>query len=740
MSFFNLFANNTNTNTNTVINNDIVIDTDSENDTNNTNNDIEIDSETDSNTNAFVNLTKAFEAAAKISSEENLINGVTWNGDSNFSSLGLDYKSALLALDQKAITTKESHKIKKLTEDVEENLNNLFDTFINCTRSLGDVERGKAFNLLFRYFYYVRSIRVPGKKSRLLFYYLFNKLYAIFPKTCIALLELVPDFGYFRDLDAIIKLMSNKREHKLQLCNEYSLYPGVVNAAINVYIKHLNADCILIFGKPLVDVTYEEADELNLKLRPKTFDEIKEFVGSKHLSLAAKWVKRENKSIHRLDMVLAIYDRKNEIPYMIATDLYSANRRINYYQMVFRNVISTLTQCLLVGEPMMCNGSKDHKYRSYGDIKTAHMPAKYITKYCKALGNEDLKESISESEHFTGNRYPDDEDRVACRQDLLKTIFDGKLKGASQDIGTLSEIIFNSFSDNEYSNYGQKSFQILPSLSALQRKVISSQWNDIVNKLKDEIIVAIESAKASATESGEQFNNPQNIVPIVDTSGSMRPVQDKAIALGILASSLSTIPGVLIAFSEVPSVYYLDMSPDKDVFDHFQTIMNGPTGLSTNIDKTYQCMLDIMKNAQLKSSDCDFSMLYLTDGQFDSDVVQSNSKLDKTALGRMNNIFVSSGFNVLPKIIFWNLNERSPGFPASANTTGVQLVSGYSQSLMFQVFTGNYKYVEQEDGTIKADVDPWTLFEKALLHEGYDPVSRIVANIGEGCLTTLSND
>jgi hypothetical protein len=151
-------------------------------------------------------------------------------------------------------------------------------------------------------------------------------------------------------------------------------------------------------------------------------------------------------------------------------------------------------------------------------------------------------------------------------------------------------------------------------------------------------------------------------------------------------------------------------------------------------------MLDIMKNAQLKSSDCDFSMLYLTDGQFDSDVVQSNSKLDKTALGRMNNIFVSSGFNVLPKIIFWNLNESSPGFPASANTTGVQLVSGYSQSLMFQVFTGNYKYVEQEDGTIKADVDPWTLFEKALLHEGYDPVSRIVANIGEGCLSTLSND
>ena len=106
----------------------------------------------------------------------------------------------------------------------------------------------------------------------------------------------------------------------------------------------------------------------------------------------------------------------------------------------------------------------------------------------------------------------------------------------------------------------------------------------------------------------------------------------------------------------------------------------------------------------------------------------------------MNNLFVSAGFNILPKVIFWNLNVSSPGFPASADTLGVQLVSGYSQDLLIPAFTGNYKYVEQEDGTIKVDVNPWTSFEKAILHEGYDPVSRIIANIGEGCLATLCND
>ena len=706
---------------------------------------------TNFNNNTFNMLSDAFNAAANISSQEDLINGVTCNGDINYSSLGLKYKDWLLALDQRMVLSKKSQKALELSCDDKQILDEYFDLFISSTRSLDDVERAKAYNLMFRYLFYLRSVRVPGKKSRLLFYYLFNKLYKIFPKTCNGLLELVPDFGYFGDLDAIIKMMTMKDKHKLQLYTTYSLYPDVIDAAINVYIKHLNADCIQIFGKPIDKVTNDEAHKLNLELKPKKYNEVLDFVGSKRLSLASKWVDRERNSIYRLDMLIAIYDHKREIPEMLTTDLYRANRRINYYQMQFRNVISVLTQCLLVGEPMMCNESStgEHEYRSYGDINIDRMPAKYITKYREALANQ-VKEPLLESEHYTGNRYPENKERVACRQNLLTTIANGKLKGAGQDLERISEIIYgyiihNSDYDPYYNPEHETELQnrvyISPSLSEVTRKVISAQWEDIVNNLKKEINAIVETDKASAIESGEQFNDPRNVIPIIDTSGSMNlaNVQDKAIALGILASKISNMPGIAMAFSENPSVYRFDMSPNSDVFDDFLKVMNGPTGYSTDIDKTYQCMLDLMKKSKMKSSDCNFAMLYLTDGQFNSAVVKSSSKLDQTALGRMENTFKNEGYD-LPRVLFWNLYIQSRGFPASSDTPGLQLICGYSKDMLISAFTGNYKYVEQIDGSMKINVTPWISFEKAILHEGYDPVSRVIATIGEGCLSTLCNE
>ena len=663
-------------------------------------------------------LAVAFSTAAKISAEENLINGTTWNGDVNYSSLGNDFKAALLALDQKMVLPEESRKTRELSDQVIDILDQLVKSFIICANSIAnESDRAKAFNLMFRYLFYLRSVRVAGKKSKLLFYYLYKRLYFIFPKTCIALLDLVPDFGYFGDLDALI--------------HEMESYPDVVNAALNVYIKYLNSDCLLIFGKPIAQITKDDAVEVNTMLKSMSVEEIREFVGTNHISLAAKWAKREGKqnSSHRTTLLANIYYPNGGILDLQASKDPNIKKcvtsRTNYCNMVFRNVITTLSQCILVGEQMMCE--TNNEFRTWSDIQHNCAPATFITKYRKALGNEDLKIPVTDNMHDTGNRHPENEDRVQCRKNLLHTLMEGKLKGAAQDIDRLGTIIYNHV---EHGHISQ-------TLSTVERQMISAQWNDIISSLTKDINIEIEALKASAIESGEQFIDPRHIVPVCDTSGSMssEKVQDKAITMAILAANLSTLPGVLIAFSERPSVYSLDMSQNTDVFDHFLTIINGPTGLSTNIDATFDCMLDIMQRAKLQATD--FAMLFLTDGQFNSGVVMSYSKLNNTAFGRMKAKFTNHGYN-LPRIIFWNFNCTSPGFSTSATTKGAQLVSGYSQSLMMQVFTGDYKYVLQEDGTTKIDVDPWTSFEKALLNEGYDPVTHVVANIGEGYLYHLS--
>ena len=369
-------------------------------------------------------LAKAFAKQAASSATDSLASGLTWNGDVNFSSLGDNFESALLAMDQKMVMPETARKTGQLDEDTQSMMNQLFDSVVATVSSKSDEERAKAFGLMFRYLYYLRSVRVAGKKSRLLFYHLFERLHKVFPKTCCALLKLVPEYGYFGDLDALVARMSDRAD--------------VVKAAQDVYIQYLDTDCQLIWGKHLSQVTKDEAQTTNNGLKTMTVEQVRAFVGAKRLSLAAKWFKREGKknSGHREDILVSVY-----FPHGGITDLQSssdpaaralAKKRLNYCQMVFRHVVSALSQCLVVGEQMMCETDEDN--RTWADIPMDTAPAKFITKYRKALANEHLKNPIEEHQLETGNRHPENDDRVQARKNLLQTLIQGKLKGAAQDI------------------------------------------------------------------------------------------------------------------------------------------------------------------------------------------------------------------------------------------------------------------------------------------------------------------
>jgi hypothetical protein len=364
------------------------------------------------NSNNVKSLASAFPSFADAYKNNSLCDGVTWNGDINFSSLGDDFQSALLALDQKMVLPESARKSKQLDKQTASILDKYFKVFTEIAISLNDIDRAKAYGLMFRYLFYLRSVRVPGKKSRLLFYYLFVRLYVRFPATCLALIELIPDYGYFGDLDVLIDEMED--------------YPDVVTKAINVYIKYLDADCQTIFSKPISQVTKNEAQELNASLKTMSAEQVRAFVGSRRLSLAAKWFKREGKcnSAHRDNILIQIYFPNGGIRDLQTSSDYSAQelakRRLNYCQMVFRNVITALSQCILVGEQMMCE--QNDYYRTWADINHAIAPAKFLTKYRKALANEDLKKPVPENQIETGNRFANNYDRVQCRKNLLDAL------------------------------------------------------------------------------------------------------------------------------------------------------------------------------------------------------------------------------------------------------------------------------------------------------------------------------
>jgi hypothetical protein len=66
------------------------------------------------------------------------------------------------------------------------------------------------------------------------------------------------------------------------------------------------------------------------------------------------------------------------------------------------------------------------------------------------------------------------------------------------------------------------------------------------------------------------------------------------------------------------------------------------------------------------------------------------------------------------------------------------MVSGYSQTLMLSVFTGDYKLTVDEQGNTRVDVDPWQTFLKSVTSDRFSPVLEVCRKTKEGVFATLS--
>lgn len=671
-----------------------------------------------------MNISSAFKQVSKSEATNSLITTITDNGDLTFGSMGMDAAALLLELDHAMVRPKSRHFVPKknkagfyapdpalfvLPETTISFLDTKMDALTSLTNSLPLTEQAKMWSLMFRYCFYLRNVRGEGKKERLLFYYLFEKLHTVFPKTTEALVALVPDYGYFGDLDVLVK---NK---------------SVASAATDCYIKNLNADALQVFGKQLSSITMEEASAFNTKLKLMTTDEIQNFVKGKKLSLAAKHLPREGKkdaAVRQLviDRAFSEVDRKNP----------------RFMSQRFRYITTALTQCLLVGEQMMTtDGKAGQIQRDWDDILIARAPAGFLNQHRSALLNE-LKNTVTlQSEIEAGNRSlrPD---RIQCRKNMLESMLEGKLKGLQLDLSKLARVINSHITGRDIMEGGHdfKGNRSLSAISFAERSMLATQWKDMMTKLKESIDTGV---KEMLKETPDTID-PRNVIPMVDRSGSMESakVDVEAIALGLMAASISNLPGCMITFSRDPKVLYIDQT--KDVFDQFLQVYAAGGGYNTNIDAAYRKLLDIMVEKKVEKSE--YALMILTDGHFDSgglveiDGVAANTNLfEQVFLGRMEKAFQEKGYN-LPRTVFWNLNGRG-AYNATATTKGVQMVNGYSQTLMLSVFMGDYKMIVDEQGNKRVDVDPWTSFLKSVTSETFNPVLQVLKTVKEGCFTSL---
>ena len=166
--------------------------------------------------------------------------------------------------------------------------------------------------------------------------------------------------------------------------------------------------------------------------------------------------------------------------------------------------------------------------------------------------------------------------------------------------------------------------------------------------------------------------------------------------------------------------------------------MKAPWGGSTNIMKALNLIYNVVEESKLSMEQVP-DMIVFTDMQFDE--ADQNSSF-KTHYELIKDEFKKLGEKISgkpydpPRIIFWNLRGNSYSgihAPVKCDTEGVQLLSGFSPSLMKSLLNGD-ELVEEEVKDekvvkVKKKVSPWDTYRKIMDNDVFDPIRERVYNI-----------
>lgn len=515
--------------------------------------------------------------------------------------------------------------------------NNCLDLFFQAVRGLSYESIDKYINTivsnnnkneiidLFVLAFQTRDCR-GGKGEKLIFYYMILSLYKKFPKIVLELVKLIAEFGYYKDLWLIVSLTKN----------ELDINDPLINEIFDVYANQL-------------------------------FEDHTSSLYNQTISLAAKFAPREG---HHFAVECKPYFKKFVNEYVFPNSKTSLKE--------YRLLISKLNKYINTTEINMCN-------KSYSLIDFKKVPSICLNKFRKAFLNELVKKAPEKKDELTGNRFPDDIDRVTARIHLNETIEQKKIKG-------------KQLMPHEITN------KLLEENSVNEIKLLQTQWDLIKESI-------IENSKNKPINLG-------NFVPLVDVSGSMEgEPMEVAIALGILISEIThdDFKNRIITFSEKPT--WVKLNDNESIKEKCLKVKKANWGTSTNFESAIKMILDVVLMNKLKENEIP-NLIVLSDMQFDC--ANGRNKYE-THYKNLQNLFRDAGIAIsgtpykVPKIIFWNLRETK-GFPVENNETNTLLLSGFSPSFLKTIMEGEIETPEK-------------LLRKTLDNTKYDIVRDICKNL-----------
>jgi len=194
----------------------------------------------------------------------------------------------------------------------------------------------------------------------------------------------------------------------------------------------------------------------------------------------------------------------------------------------------------------------------------------------------------------------------------------------------------------------------------------------------------IELQWKTLVEATKNLGTLNNILPIVDVSGSMYDIHNNlspiyvSIALGILIAECNTGPlhRKVVSFHAEPSIFSIE---GDTLFEQVNNLSRISAGLNTNFEAVFDLLLNAAELFDIKQENMPDTVVVLSDMQYDE---ASNNVSENTLHNSIITKYETKGYKS-PKFIYWNLSsQHNETFPVKSVTDNVAIISGFSEQLL----------------------------------------------------------
>ena len=545
-----------------------------------------------------------------------------------------------------------------------------------------------------------------GKGEKSLFYNFFCELAKTFPESVNLVCNQIANYGYWKDHFVII--------------SKGELQKNTVIKLLDVVSEQLTIDLNKV-------TTINSSDKTSV-----------------HISLLAKWLPREGKSLMvAINSVLHALGMKS-----LVTEILMRVTLDHSYQgstaRKYRKMISDLTKHIPVVEQQMCN-------QHFADIEFETVPSLAMNKYKSAFAMEavssfpkDQRRNKTVEDRFAKMSDEDKADREVCKEHYSNHMISGKVNGAQIAIEKLVEGVFtaNATHDSveEFVQHGQ-----------LKLALAERQFESYVDSIQKQLLKALEESREALDNKTFTFDIG-NIKCMTDVSGSMSGTpMYVAIGLTLVLLRLQKLTKedalqTFITFDTNPAVVNIS---NLNTFPMMvKQTKEAPWGGSTDFVKAFD---EIMQESGRNIANAPKQLLVLSDMQFNSSLGHSYTTYGH-GVSKKQTVDVwetmydticrkwcawygltnEEGQSKLPTIIFWNLRGELTGSPVDCTTKGVIQISGYSASLLKMLLFG--EELMMANPTEKPD--PSQVLARTLQGKEYDPIRSALGWVDN----SISND